>query len=90
MRAEARRALAASPSLWETPSGQRLRAFAACLALPPAWHSPTLDEARQAYIVARRRALRPDASLLPGDEAALARLPDALDYTPLYFGKKSA
>ncbi len=86
MRAQAGDALAATPSLWDTSSGQRLRAFAACLALPAGWHHPALDDVRQAYIVARRKAQRPGASLLPGDEAALARVPDAAGYIPLYFG----
>jgi hypothetical protein len=89
MRAQADHALEAAPCLWSTPAGQRMRAFAACLALPPEWHSPTLDEVRGAYMVARRKAHRPGAALLPGEETALARLPNAVSYLPLYFGMAS-
>ena len=86
MRDQASMALAPSGSLWETTHGHRLRAFAACLALPDGWHRPALEDVRLAFMAARRRAHRPEAPLLTSDEAALARVPDAADYLPLYFG----
>lgn len=87
MREQAGQALAPAASVWDSPSGRRLRAFTACLALPANWHRPPLDDVRQAYIVARQKAHAPGAPLLPGDAAALARAPDAAAYLPVYFGK---
>lgn len=42
---------------------------------------------RDAYQVAIRRQRNPQARLYPGDAEALAAVPDALDYTPIYGGK---
>mgnify|MGYP005836294487 CR=1 FL=1 len=81
------RALAAAGLLdWERAGGQQLRAFMACLDLPDTWREPDFTTLRDAYALARRRQRRPEARLYPGDAEALARVPQALDYIPVYAG----
>ena len=86
VRQAAAQALLGGPSIWDEPCGKRLRAFAACLALPEAWHRLALDDIRDAYTVVRRKGVNPNATLLQSDERAMTKLSDAGDYLPLYFG----
>lgn len=72
---------------WTGPGGRRLEAIAALLTLPPTWRDPHFEALREAYHTARRLQRNPRASLLPDEREAQARVPDALDYTPLYYGK---
>lgn len=73
-------------SLWNTPNGQRLRAFATCLALPEDWYQPAMETVRDAYTVVRRSTVRPGGTLLPSDMRALNKLPNAGEYLPVYYG----
>jgi hypothetical protein len=72
---------------WTSAAGRRLEAIAALLTLPPEWRDPSFEVLRDAYHAARRLKRNPRASLLPDEREALARVPYALDYTPLYYGK---
>ncbi len=84
--AEAASALAGGAPDWESGGGRRLRAFMACLTLPESWREPDFTAVRDAYALARRRQRSPQARLYPGDAEALARVPDALSYIPVYGG----
>lgn len=83
----AARALLANAPDWDSTGGRRLRALAACLTLPEDWRTPDFIALRDAYQRHLRRQQRPHAPLLPGDEAQMQQVPNALDYTPLYAGK---
>jgi len=72
---------------WNSPGGRRIRALMACLTLPHTWREPDFASLRDAYQLHLRRQRRPDAALYPGDAQALARVPAALDYTPVYAGR---
>ncbi|PJF42663.1 MAG: hypothetical protein CUN55_09765 [Phototrophicales bacterium] len=73
---------------WNAPSGQRLMAVMACLAVPQDyWREPSWDALTTAYQVARQRQ-RGQGDLLPIDATALEAVPNALEYTLLYFSKK--
>ena len=84
--AEAARALLQTPD-WTTPGAQRLLALVDCLALPDNWREPDFVALRDAYQLYARRQRKPDARLYPGDEDIMARVPDALDYIPVYGGR---
>jgi len=73
---------------WEGTAGRRLQAVMACLRVPEAWRLPEEGDLRAAYHVARARQHRPDGAHLPGDDEALARVPDALAYLPVYAGRR--
>ena len=83
----ARDLLSGSQPDWTSSGGQRLRAVMACLTTPDGWMTPDFVTLRDAYQLHRRRQRKPDAALYPGDAEALAAVPDALDYTPIYGGK---
>ncbi|NWG15369.1 MAG: hypothetical protein HXY41_01920 [Chloroflexi bacterium] len=87
--AEAARALIVGQGQpdWNSPGGARLRALADCLALPADWRQPDFITLRDAYQLHRRRRQNPNARLYPGDADAMARVPDALDYQPVYGGR---
>ncbi len=70
-----------------SPAGQKLRNVLACLTVPDGWYLPDWKSLVAAYPIARQLQ-RGDELLLPGDEATLNQVPDALDYTPLYYAKK--
>lgn len=73
---------------WNTVSGQRLIAVMGCLTiLDDYWRVPSWDALTGAYQVARQRQ-RGHSDLLSTDAAALDAVPNALDYTLLYFSKK--
>ncbi len=83
----ARSLIAAShPPVWIAPAGRQLQAFMACLTVPDDWQSPDFVTLRDAYQVAARLRLRPNADLYPGDAEALAQVSNPLDYTPIYGG----
>lgn len=86
---QAQAGLASQTSVnWNTVSGQRLMAVMACLTVPEDyWRLPLWDSLTAAYQVARQRQ-RGQGDLLPTDAATLAVVPNALDYTLLYFSKK--
>jgi len=73
--------------IWNSLSGQRMRAVAGVLALPDAWRTPDMETLREAYHVHRLRERAPRMALMPGDKQALAAVPDALSYVPVYMGK---
>jgi hypothetical protein len=86
----ARRLIAAGqPADWDSPGGRRLTAFVACLTVPDGWREPAFVALRDAYQLHERRRRSPDAALYPGDAEAMARAPDALDYTPVYAGREA-
>ena len=72
---------------WNSLYGQRVRAIASVLNLPPNWRLPTWEAVRDAYHVHRLRQCSPRMALMPGDKEAMDAVPDALDYTPVYMGR---
>ena len=75
-------------ALWNGPAGRRLRAAMACLTVPANWREPEFGALQAAYQVARARRHKPDGLRLPGDDAALAAVPDALEYQLVYGGAR--
>jgi hypothetical protein len=86
---EAHNLLSGNKPDWTSSGGQRLRAVMTCLTTPPDWMSPGFVTVRDAYQLHRRRQRNPNAVLYPGDAEALAAVPNALDYQPIYGGKSS-
>lgn len=76
-----------NPPDWSSAGGQRIRAVVACLTLPDNWREPDFVTLRDAYQLHARRRRKPDARLYPGDDDVMARVPDALDYIPVYGGQ---
>lgn len=74
---------------WNSPGGRRLQALMRCLTIPANWREPDFVTLRDAYQLHARRRRKPDARLYPGDEDIMARVPDALDYVPVYGGRDS-
>ena len=72
---------------WNNATGQRLRAMAALLMLPADWRTPTIEDVREAYGIARRLARNPKAPLLPAEREALKAVPEARSYSAVYVGK---
>jgi len=72
---------------WDSADGQMLMTFMALLRVPRTWRETDFTTLRTAYWLHLRRQTQPRSPLLPGDEVALHRVPDALTYTPLYGGK---
>lgn len=85
--ASAARALvtAVAPN-WDSPGGRCISALMAALTVPDDWREPDFVTLRDAYQLHLRRQRNPAARLYPGDAEALARVPDALTYTPVYAG----
>jgi hypothetical protein len=71
---------------WNSTGGTRIRAVMNCLTLPDNWREPDFDSLRDAYPLHERRRRSPNARTYPGDEAIMAKVPDALLYTPIYGG----
>lgn len=86
-RAGAQALLGGAPDLWNSPHGARVQAIAALLALPETWRSPTWEQVRDAYQLQRLRQRSPRLPLMPGDAAALAAVPEAAHYLPVYLGR---
>jgi hypothetical protein len=72
---------------WGSVSAARLRALAQVLSLGADWDAPDFVTLRDAYQAAARRQRKPDAPLFPGDAEAMAAVPDALAYTPVFGGR---
>jgi hypothetical protein len=73
---------------WNSPGGQRIRALMGCLTVPANWREPDFTTLRDAYQLHSRRRRNPNAHLYPGDAETMAKVPDALNYTPVYAGRK--
>lgn len=71
---------------WDSASGRKIRTLMDCLSIP-IWQTPDFVTLRDAYALHKRRQRSPNATLYPGDADALAAVPDALAYTPIYAGK---
>ena len=71
---------------WDSPGGQKIRAVLACLTVPDTWRAPDFVTLRDAYQLRLRRRNHPNAPLYPGDAEAMAAVPNALDYAPVYAG----
>lgn len=86
--AEAARALITGGNApdWNGLGGSRIRAIMNCLTLPDAWREPDFDSLRDAYALHERRRRNPNARTYPGDDAVMAKVPDALAYTAVYGG----
>ena len=69
-------------------AGQKLRSIISCLTVPDDWDLPDWKTLVAAYPIARQLQ-KGDALLLPGDEAALKEVPNALEFTPLYYAKRT-
>lgn len=74
---------------WNSAGGQRIRALMACLTVPGSWREPDFVTLRDAYQLHTRRRRNPNAMLYPGDTEAMAKVPNALDYVPVYGGKNT-
>lgn len=72
---------------WNSAGGARIRALAACFEIPN-WQAPDFVTLRDAYALHTRRRRLPNAALYPGDAETMAAVPDALAYTPIYYGKR--
>lgn len=75
---------------WQSLGGLTLRHVLNTLSVPPGWHTPDFATLRLAYTLHLRRQRQPHAPLLPGDAEALAAVPAALEYRPIYAGKDAA
>ncbi|MBN2472551.1 MAG: hypothetical protein JXN59_17630 [Anaerolineae bacterium] len=73
---------------WNSEAGRRIRAVMSCLGVLEGWHEPALEALSGAYQVARARQHNPAGGRLPGDDAALALVPEALGYVPVYAGRR--
>lgn len=73
--------------VWNSLAGQRVRAIAGVLRLPANWRLPTWETVRDAYHVHRLRQRHPRMALLASDRQAMAALPNALDYVPVFMGQ---
>lgn len=74
---------------WSSPAGQALQRVMACLSVPEKWWQPDWKTISAAYQTARQVQRDPKSLMLPGDKQALAALPNALEFTPLYMGKNN-
>ncbi len=75
---------------WNSLAGARVRAIASLLTLPANWREPDWDTVRDAYHAYRMRERYPRMTPLPGDRAALAAVPDAAAYRPVFMGRARA
>jgi hypothetical protein len=87
--ADAARALVAGSGdiNWNSAAGRRIQALMACLTVPDNWREPDFISLRDAYQLHERRRRAPNARLYPGEAETMARVPDALNYTPVYGGR---
>lgn len=86
--ADAARALVSGSNAldWNSAGGMQIRALAACLSLPNNWREPDFTALRDAYQLHERLRRNPNARQYPGDAETMAKVPDALDYVPVYGG----
>ena len=80
--ADAAQALLHSAPDWQSATGQRIQALLNCLNLN---YEPDFSTLRDAY----QLHIRQHRKLYPGEAEMMAAVPDALDYIPVYGGKKS-
>lgn len=85
----ARQLLSGNAPDWQSAGGQRIRALMAYLTVPQNWHEPDFVTLRDAYQLHNRRRRNPNAMLYPGDAEAMAKVPNALQYVPVYGGKNT-
>lgn len=71
---------------WNSAGGQQITKLMQALAIP-GWREPDYVALRDAYQLHNRRRRNPNASLYPGDAEAMAAVPDALSYTPVFAGQ---
>lgn len=71
---------------WYSRGARQAVAIMACLTVE-AWNRPDFVPLRDAYQLQRRVQRKPNAHLFPGEAEAMAAVPDALDYQPVYGGK---
>jgi hypothetical protein len=71
---------------WNSTGGQRIRALMHCLTVPDNWREPDFVTLRDAYQLYARQRRNPNARLYPGDAETMTKVPDALDYVPVYGG----
>ncbi|MBI1278932.1 MAG: hypothetical protein GC179_12460 [Anaerolineaceae bacterium] len=71
---------------WNSMGGTRIRAVMNCLTLPDNWREPDFNMLRDAYPLYERRRRSPNARIYPGDQEIMAKVADALLYTPVYGG----
>jgi hypothetical protein len=91
MAAAARSLIAAgSPPDWNSAGGKRLRALVDGLTIPDGWQTPEFTALRDAYQLHARRKRNSNADLYPGDAEAMAAVPNALDYVPVYGGMEAS
>lgn len=72
---------------WNAHHAARIRLLMGQLAVPQGWREPHYIPLRDAYSLHARRKRRPNARLYPGDAEAMAAVPDALAYHPVFAGK---
>lgn len=72
---------------WGSSAGQQIIALMYALTNKTAWREPDFPSLRSAYLLHARRQRSPHARLVPGDAEALAAVPNALDYLPVYGGR---
>jgi hypothetical protein len=72
---------------WNSEGGKRIIGVINCLKLPANWREPDFIALRDAYPLHERRRRNPNARLYPGDDALMAKVPDALSYLPVYGGR---
>jgi len=87
--ADAARALIAGEGVpdWNSAGGQRIQALMDSLTIPANWREPDFIALRDAYPLLERRRRNPNARAYPGDDATMAKVPDALTYLPVYGGR---
>jgi hypothetical protein len=71
---------------WNSSGGTRIQAMMNCLTVPNDWREPDFDSLRDAYQLHERRRRNPNARMYPGDDSVMAKVTDALTYTPVYGG----
>lgn len=72
---------------WNSPGGGRIQAVIDCLTIPANWHEPDFAALSDAYPLYERLRRNPNARAYPGDDQFMAKVPDALAYTPVYGGR---
>jgi hypothetical protein len=81
---------AGQPPDWSAGGGAKISRLMGLLTVPHDWREPDFVTLRDAYQLHLRRQRRPNADLYPGDAEAMAAVPNALDYTPIYAGASTA
>lgn len=74
---------------WESGGGRRIRAALGLIGAGGALSLPDFTPLRDAYALHARRRRKPDAPLYPGDAEAMAAVPNALAYAPIFAGRRA-